>query len=239
MRAKIWREDAMVVLAMAAGLGLAAAILSAVWSLLVQPLPFTDPDRLVHIDSMDGGTLSGRELREIAERLPLLSAVASYGAGAAYNMSSGDQPEEVPTVITTRVLFEVLDVPMQFGEVWPESFDRQRDFGVILSDRLFRTRFGGDPSIVGKTITLDAYPGYRVFGVTAPGFEFPADRWMYRSSGIFPDRIDAIDFRVAHGVARMTGPPWRRCSRVWIGSRSSCRRSFPTPTADCSTGCGR
>ncbi len=203
MRVQRRSEDVIVVLAMAFGLGLAAAILSAVWSLLVQPLPFANPERLVHIEAIDGGALSHRELREIGARVSLLESVASYGAGAAYNLSSGDQPEEVPSVIATRELFEVLGVPLQFGEPWPESFDRQRDFGVVISDRLFRARFGADPAIVGQTITLDAYPGYRVFGVTAPGFEFPADRWMYRSSGIFPDRIDAIDFRVAHGVARM------------------------------------
>ena len=221
------------VLAMAFGLGLAAAILSAVWSLLVQPLPFADPERLVQIEAADGGMLSHRELREIGARVPLLESVASYGAGAAYNLSSGDQPEEVPTVIATRELFEVLGVPMQFGEPWPESFDRQRDFGIVLSDRVFRTRFGGDPAIIGTTITLDAYPGYRVFGVTAPGFEFPSDRWMYRSSGIFPDRIDAINFRVAHGVARMRpGASLSQVQQALDRAAKQLNAEFPEAHAD-------
>ncbi|HEY7700184.1 MAG TPA: ABC transporter permease, partial [Vicinamibacteria bacterium] len=82
---------------------------------------------------------------------------------------------------TTRNLFDVLGVPLLTGDVWPESYDRERSFGIVLNDGLWRRAFGGDRSILGKKITLDGAPNYVVFGILPPGFDFPARADLYRS----------------------------------------------------------
>lgn len=188
------------------GIGLNAIVLSAVRTLLIKPLPFAEPDRLVQVQSLragEGGPLSWREARELAARVPAFAQVAAYNANAAYNLSGAGQPEEVPAALATHNLFAVLGIPLAHGSGWPANYDLERNFGVVLSHALFQQRFGGDPARLGAMLTLDGHPGYQIFGVTPPDFDFPARRGLYRSSGITPDGIENFDARSAFAVARL------------------------------------
>lgn len=188
------------------GIGLNAVVLSAVRALLIKPLPFADPDQLVHIQLQragEAGPLSWREARELGERVPAFAEVAAYTSNAAYNFSGVGPPEELPATIATHNLFAVLDVPLQHGRTWPAQFDRERNFGIVLSHELYERRFGGDPDRLQAMVTLDGHPGYQVFGVAPAGFDFPVRRALFRSSGIVPDWIENLDARSVYAVARL------------------------------------
>ena len=73
------------------------------------------------------------------------------------------------------------------GVAWPLDFYRSRHAAVVLSHSLWQTRFGSDPSIVGRSIELDASL-YDVVGVAEAGFDFPADSGLYRSANLMSDQ---------------------------------------------------
>ncbi|HXG64362.1 MAG TPA: ABC transporter permease, partial [Blastocatellia bacterium] len=104
-----------------------------------------------------------------------------------------------------RNLFDVMGISLAQGQVWPEEYDRERNFGVVLSHELWQRRFGGDPGIIGQKIALDAAPFYTVFGVLPPGIDFPAGAQMFRSiciNRVYPN-YEARDARNVYALARL------------------------------------
>ncbi|HEY7699090.1 MAG TPA: ADOP family duplicated permease, partial [Vicinamibacteria bacterium] len=189
VRALVRRPGLAIVAALtfALGIGANSAIFSFVNGVLLTPLPFPDPDRLVRIESVRGGE-SGRvsmiDIRDFEEDTDLFVDIGAFNEGAAYNFSDGAVPEELPATLTTRNLFEVLGVPLLVGDVWPESYDRERSFGIVLNHGVWQRAFGGDRNILGKKLTLDGAPNYVVFGILPEGFDFPARADLYRSIAI-------------------------------------------------------
>jgi putative ABC transport system permease protein len=85
------------------------------------------------------------------------------------------------------------------------SYDLERNFGVILTYDLWKRRFGGDPNVLGRKITLDAAPFYVIYGVTPQGFNFPGNAQLFRSIGIndFMPDYKKRDARNVYAVARL------------------------------------
>lgn len=188
---------AIIILTLALGIGANSAIFSFVNAILLRPLPYREPDRLVRIHlarataTGEPGLISLREVEDMKEQLQIFDGVASFAPDAQYNTSSGDGlPEEVPATLNTRNLFDVLGVPLLHGGLWPEEYDRERNFGVILSHGFWQRRFGGDLRIIGQKITLDAAPFYTVFGVLPPGVNFPGRVDLYRCIAVRPNYQD-------------------------------------------------
>ncbi len=176
-----------VIFTLALGIGANTAIFSFVNTILLRPLPYRDPDRLVQIVAMRGGEpghLSLREMQDMQERLQIFQDIAAYDGEAAYNMSGDGLPEEILATICTGNILETLGIPLLHGQFWPKEYDRQRNFGVVLNHGFWLRRFGGDPSIIGQKISLDSAPFYTVFGILPPGVHFPSNVDMFRSNGI-------------------------------------------------------
>ena len=177
----------LVVLAFGLGIGANTAIFSAVHGLLLRTPPFRDVDRLVQITTVrgdeGGGAVSIPEFDDIRS-LPIVEDAALFTDQGMYNASGSGTPEEMPATITTHDLFRVLGVPPLVGSTFPAAFDRTRNFGLIISHGLWIRKFGQDPNIVGRSMTLDGAPGYTIYGVMPRGFSFPANADLYRSSGI-------------------------------------------------------
>jgi MacB-like periplasmic core domain len=175
--------SAAVVATLALGIGANAAIFSLIRATLLRPLPYRDADQLVQISALRGGKpgeLSQREMRDMLEQLPIFQDIAAYTPGAAYNMSGDGPPEEVSATICTANLMETLGVPLLVGQFWPEDYDRQRNFGVVLNHGFWQRRFDGDPDIVGSKISLDSAATYTVFGILPPGVQFPSNVDLFR-----------------------------------------------------------
>lgn len=170
---------ATVVLVLAAGFGVSVAIFSIVRSVLLQPLPFRDPGRLAQIVSrypktgdQNGWSAPLRDAIDWKTWVPAFQDVAMYRYDLR-NLTGNGAAESVYGLRVTANLWPMLGVRPQLGNWF--SADRNlpgNTHAVILSDDLWRRRFGADAGIVGKTIHLDN-EGYEVLGVMPKGFNFP------------------------------------------------------------------
>ena len=171
---------AVVILMMAAGIGVSTAIFSIVRSVLLRPLPYRDPNALVQVismsrrsgDSYGYGWAPLRDAYDWKTMVPAFRDVAVYGY-ALLNLKSGDQAETLYGSAVTANLLPMLGVRPQLGHWFADDADRPgAAHAVILSDDLWRREFNADPRIVGKTIQMDD-EGYQVVGVMPKGFNFP------------------------------------------------------------------
>jgi len=193
---------AVVVLTLALGIGANTAIFSFVNALLLAPPPYQEADRLVRVMSERGGEmgkLSMLELYDLKEQSRLCADFASI-RNTQYNVTGGGPPESLITSVNSHNLFDLLGVKAQLGATWPATHERQRVFNIVLSHDTWQRRFGGDPQIVGKTITLDA-AGYEVLGVMPPGFDFPLSAQLYRR--VPPGDFDSRNIREYGVIARL------------------------------------
>jgi putative ABC transport system permease protein len=165
---------AVATLTMALGLGAVTAIVSAVHPILVEPLPYPDARRITMIWELgqDGAPSDGTfgMYRELAVRAESLEHLAVLGPWRP-TMTGPQEPERFEGQRVSAGYFPVLGVSPVMGRSFEASEDGLNGPNVVvLSDRLWRRRFGGDPAIVGRQITLDD-AGYTVIGVMPSGFE--------------------------------------------------------------------
>ncbi|MBL8211849.1 MAG: ABC transporter permease [Bryobacterales bacterium] len=174
-----------VLLILAAGIGANAAIFSFVSALLLRPMPFPEPERLVRIESVHAGVngkLMPREWEELDRDQATFEGVAAWYP-SQYNLSADGRPEVVRACMTTANLFRVLGVPLALGSSWEEGTHRQRNPSIVLSHELWSKRLGASPGIVRQTLALDGSP-YLVVGVSEPGFQFPVRSDVYRAASL-------------------------------------------------------
>ena len=202
------------VLTLAIGIGGATAIFSAINPVLFAPLPYPQPDRLVSIDevhqngSRSDGTFA--MFREFAERTRTLEAVAVFRPWRPTVTGSG-RPERLEGQRVSAGFFTVLGVTPRIGRDFEPSDDR---FGgppvAILSDTLWRRRFGADASIVGGQIRLDDTP-FTVIGVLPATFE----NVTARDAGVWaPLQYDAS---IPNPIGREWGHHLRTIARLRPG----------------------
>ncbi len=169
---------------LALAIGANSAVFTVVNSVLLQPLPFRNPARLYAISY---GPANGPFESEIEDRLYLefrrrvsrFERITGYASNEVTLTGSGDATR-LPSALTSSTFFEVLGVQPAMGRGFAADEDQPGNDGVvILSDRLWRSRFGGDRAIVGKTITLNGVVR-TIVGVMPRGFTFPdvSDVWM-------------------------------------------------------------
>ncbi|MGA2902680.1 MAG: ABC transporter permease [Candidatus Korobacteraceae bacterium] len=172
---------AVAVLVLALGIGANTAIFSVVNAVLLRPLAFDQPDRLValyHVPpqaSFPGipiFSVSPANFLDWRSHAHSFEGMSAYGFGL-YTLTGTGQAEAIRMVGATHGLFSVLHAEPLLGRVFMESEDQPgREHEVVLSYDLWRTHFAGDPAIVGKSIPLNG-EAYTVIGVMRPGFEFP------------------------------------------------------------------
>jgi predicted permease len=212
-----------VVLSLALGIGATTTVFSFADAIILQPLPYPEPDRLVVVgheapgvgvlraDQSDGTYLHYREHSRSIEEIATWYENVVNLSGA-----DGEEPERVPVAMVTSTLFEVLGARPAVGRLpvptrgstpreVADPYERggsEGDVEVLLSYDLWQRRYGGDPAIVGRTIEANRAPR-RVIGVLEQGFAFPRPEiglW-------YPEDPDPATARVADmykfGVARL------------------------------------
>ncbi|HEX8189504.1 MAG TPA: ABC transporter permease [Pyrinomonadaceae bacterium] len=162
------------VLTLALGIGASTTIFSAVNPILFEPLPYPQADRLVMIlETFDGSSRIGGTFgmyRSLSERSRSFDALTVYKTWQP-SMTGGGRPERFEGQRVSAEYFRVLDIRPALGRDFLASDDRRGGPGVvIISDALWRRHFGGDPTIVGRAVTLDDSP-YTIIGVMPGGFE--------------------------------------------------------------------
>jgi putative ABC transport system permease protein len=164
-----------VVMTLALGIGANTAIFSIVNGVLLRPLPYHEPDRLVtlnhyypNLDGLEAG-FAVPTYRDVRERMKIFDAFA-VGQGWSANLTGIGQPERLLASRTTSQFFRVFGVSPLLGRTFEEGEDHAgREKVVVLSHGFWQRRFGGDTGIVGRKILLDGEP-YDVIGVMPVGF---------------------------------------------------------------------
>ncbi len=161
------------------GIGASATVFSVVNTLLLRPLPFRDPDRLVWIANHDASGLSGQttqvgHLLDLRERNQSFTDLAGYFAfyGVGDNLLSGHgEPERLSGVPVSENFFQVLGIQPQLGRLFTaEECKWHGPKAVLLSHGLWERRFGSDPGLVGRTLTINDEP-VTVAGVLPASFD--------------------------------------------------------------------
>src|SRR5213593_4867248 len=159
------------------GIGANTAIFSVVNTVLLKPLPFPDSDLIVVLmNSSPQGSFPGASVpkynvwRAQTQALEDVTAYATRGPGV--NVGGGDRPEQVNGIHGSREFFRLFGAPIALGRTFTADEDRPRGGNlVVLGNGLWQRRFGSDPLIVGKGISLGG-ESYTIVGVLGPGFSF-------------------------------------------------------------------
>ena len=171
-----------VVLTLALGIGADTAIFSIVDASLLRPLPYGDPDRLVLVEARrgaDGLGVSWLDYRDWKARSRSFEDLA-YFQEARIHLGLAAGAEAAGAVMTTGNLFSVLRVQPVLGRGFlPEETRPGAAKVAVISQELWRGRFGGDPRVLGRTIRIEG-ASHTIVGVMPPGFHFPsnADLWV-------------------------------------------------------------
>ena len=166
---------ATVILTLALGIGATTAIFSLVEGILLRPLPFGNPDRLVLLgDHLGSSAGTGVTAREIAIYTNAASAFSSLGGyhESSYELSGGSTPEQVKAARLTAGVFPTLGVPTLLGRIFTAQEEAGHQPLTVLSYALWSTRYHRDPHVLGSAIELDRRP-YTIIGVMPRSFEFP------------------------------------------------------------------
>lgn len=174
------------IITLALGIGANTAMFTVASALLLRPFPYSSPEQLVTLSAKDqskefGGTLLRYEL--VRDRNQSFQSVAVW-ANDNFNLTGHGEPVQVPVARVSSNFFSLLGVQPQLGRSFTEDEGRPEGRSVVmLSNSLWRSRFNGDPGVIGQTITLDATP-HTIVGVFPADVQFPfvgeADIWSPR-----------------------------------------------------------
>ena len=167
----------LVVATLALAIGANTAIFSVVNAVLLRPLPYPEPDRLVLMyervnPQADPFGYSAPDLMALRDRARSFAGLAALRT-AEYELSGVDQPERIPAARISAELMQVLGTPPVLGRAFTREEDTGRQLVAILSDGLWRRKFGADPDVIGRSITLDRR-AYTIVGVMPRTFSFPS-----------------------------------------------------------------
>jgi putative ABC transport system permease protein len=166
-----------VVFTLALGIGTATSIFSLVEGILLRPLPFSKPDRLVLLgDHIGGGQNTPVTAREIGTYARTTNAFSSTGGYIMlrYEVSGGAAPEEIPAARFTAGVFSTLGVQPVLGRVFTKEEDEGHQQLAVISYALWLNRFHRNEHVVGRPIVLDRKV-YTIIGVMPRDFEFPLE----------------------------------------------------------------
>ncbi len=183
---------AVAVLALALGIAANTAIFSVVYATLLAPLPYPEPDQLVmvwsRIQDNRNVTAAGTFL-EWKRQATVFQALNAF-SGRSANLATADRPEQVPAGTGTPGFLSMLGGGFTAGRDFrPDEGQVGRDHVVILTNRFWHDRFGGDPAMIGREIRINGEP-HTVVGILAPG---PADRGqgkLFLPLAFRPDQVN-------------------------------------------------
>jgi predicted permease len=160
------------VITLALGIGANTAIFSVVNGVLLRPLAYHEPEKIVtllHAGSQPVSPANFLDFRANGQSFAQLAAAEAWRGTLADN----DRPEVISGLRMGEGLFELLGVPPLLGRaLQPEDYEPGKDHVLVLSHKLWQRAFGGNPQIVGRPLTLNG-ESYMVVGVMPPQFQFP------------------------------------------------------------------
>ncbi|HEY2018726.1 MAG TPA: ABC transporter permease [Bryobacteraceae bacterium] len=184
--------------ALALGIGANTAIFSVVNTVLLKPLPFPQPDRIVelmnHSPQGDFPDANVPKYNVWRAQSQVLEDVAAFDMGGpGMNIAGGDRPEQVKGIHVSYEFFSLFGAPVALGRTFLADEDRPRGGHVaVLANGLWQRRFGSDPAIVGKSLSMGG-EAYTIVGVIGAGFGFDPSPDLY-----LPFQADPNSSQQAH-----------------------------------------
>jgi predicted permease len=167
------------VLTLALGIGANTAIFSVIEAVLLRPLPYRDPGRLIILtdpqDQADGGFLY-KDLEAWRSTIQSLENIAFYyrdGGWSRVTLAANGEPESTQGGFVSADFFPMLGVSPSLGRTFTADEDLRREHVLILSHSLWTERFGGSRDVVGKTIQIDG-ADWQIIGVMPASFQAPS-----------------------------------------------------------------
>ena len=175
---------ALVVLTLGIGVGACTAVFSLFNSILLGPLPYPNPERLVLLWECDAEDRSRQFIVSAPNYRDWVNETRSFAALGiweylTFNLSATADPEQVQGIRASASLFDVLGVRPALGRVFRAEEEAPGQRVAVISDAIWKVHFGADPAITSRTMYLNGLV-YQVIGVMPPGFEFP-----YRHNAIW------------------------------------------------------
>jgi predicted permease len=198
------------VICLALGIGATTALSSGISRALLQPLPFREPERLVAVHRItpqsgpEGGwSQSAPNYVELARQSTQIRGLAAVTWGSAV-INARDEPIQASALRVTGNLFETLGARAQLGRLLTPADDRLGAPPVaLMSDQLWRSKFGGDPTLVGQTLLVNGAPT-TIVGVAPVDFRVPLGRNLLRAGLWVPIRFTAEDLQRGRGNYLLT-----------------------------------
>jgi putative ABC transport system permease protein len=197
---------AVIVLTMALGIGANAAIFTVLDAVLLRPLPYTQPERLVKLWSRftgigmpnDQNWVSAPEFRDYQQLNRSFGEMAAISQGS-FNLGVKGSPQRVVGAAVSSNLFSMLGAQPLFGRNFlPEEVQPGREHEVILSYGLWQRVFGGNRNVIGNTLSIDGVP-MSVVGVMPEGFAYPDQAEIWGPLAFGPDDLSE-NSRGNHGL---------------------------------------
>ena len=200
---------AMAILTLALGIGVNTAIFTVIRTVLLKPLPYPDPGRLVRLvltvphRNVTDQAFNEVRFDEMRASAQSFSELGAFGPLENFTLSGVGDPEVVNVARVSANFLTILGTEPILGRSFLPEEDKHRGPPVVMiSSELWRRRFNGDPQIVGKPATIDAVP-YTIIGVLPDGFAFPVpdvDMWVTR-----PSEWSALPSGAWHTVGLLKG----------------------------------
>ncbi len=160
------------IITLALGIGANTAIFSVVNGVLLRPLSYREPDRIVTLLQEGRGPVAPAnflDFRTNGKSFEQMAAAEAWGGA----LTGNDRPEQLSGLRMGEGLFDMLGIPAQLGRtLQAEDFQPGKDHVLVLSHKLWQRSFGGDSAVVGKQVRLSG-DSYTVVGVMPPQFQFP------------------------------------------------------------------
>ena len=221
------------VLTLALGIGANTAIFSVVDAVVLRPLPYRAPDRLVMVwerrPERDHIVASYPDFRDWRARSRSFDGMAAFSAWT-HNLTGAGSPERVESAVVSASFFDVLGLAPSLGRAFrPEEETKGRDDVVVLGHAFFLKRFGGDRSVVGRKILLDGKPfvviGVAPFGIRLPSLSSNTDLFVPVSNGFGMENRQGHYLSVVARVKR--GVPLAAARADLAGVARALQREYP------------
>ncbi|HZS04924.1 MAG TPA: ABC transporter permease [Blastocatellia bacterium] len=197
------------VLALALGIGANTAIFTVVNAVLLRPLPYQQPERLVwawgNFAQSSRAAVSPPDFIDYRDQNRSFSHFAAFTVGgeSAANLTGAGEPERIPSALVTTGFFQTFGVNPLLGRAFlPDEDQAGHDHAVVLSYGLWQRRFGGDRNIIGRELAIDG-ENYAVVGVMPPGFQYPPRAEMWAPLGFYHPGMKARGAHFLRPVARL------------------------------------
>jgi putative ABC transport system permease protein len=190
---------------LALGIGANTAMFSVIHAVLLRPLPYAEPERLVRIYSAFEGrlccTISAPNFVDMRGRTRQFEDLVAYSSDA-FSITGGTEPVRLSGYQVSSGLFEMLGASPQVGRFISVQDDR---FGsepvVVLADRLWRDRFAADPGVIGKSLTIDSRP-HTIIGVAPQGFRITGQPQLFVPFAWDPDNMPSREANSLNVIGR-------------------------------------